>query len=65
MMEHLNPATHSHVVEKAPKVMLGEAAQWIFERGIPVVTHGCARTNGGEGKYIHKEKVGCALGSWN
>ncbi|KAF6225965.1 hypothetical protein HO173_012632 [Letharia columbiana] len=56
LMEHLDFATKSHIVEVAPSIQPREATQWIFEGGFPVVTHGCARTSCGQGDYIHKKK---------
>lgn len=56
-MEHVDAATSSHIVEEAPEILPAEATQWIFEGGVPFITHGCARTNVGEGEYIHKQKV--------
>ncbi len=60
-MERLDPATSSHIIKEAPEILPREATQWIFEGGIPVITHGCARTNGGEDIYLHKPKVGKRL----
>ena len=57
LMEHLDFATKSHIVEVAPSIQPREATQWIFQGGFPVVTHGCARTSCGQGDYIHKKKV--------
>lgn len=58
LMERLDPATNSHIVEEVPEILPGEATQWLFEGGVPVITHGCARTNVGRGEYIHNAKVG-------
>lgn len=56
-MEHVDTATSSQIFEEAPKTLPAEATQWIFEGGVPFITHGCARTNRGEGEYIHKQKA--------
>ena len=58
LMERLDPAAHSHILEETPNILPTEATQWIFEGGIPVITHGCKRTSGGEGEYEHKSYEG-------
>ena len=53
-MERLDPATHSHILEETPNIPPRDATQWISEGGVPVITHGCKSTSGGEGEYEHK-----------
>lgn len=56
-MERLDTTTNSHIVEEAPYIVPRDATQWIFEGGVPVITHGCVRLYDGQGGYIHKRKV--------
>ena len=56
-MDRLDPATASHIVEETPEILPAEATQWILEDSVPFITHRCARTNVGEGEYIHKQRV--------
>lgn len=55
-MEYLNYATKSHICVETSEIQPHQATQWIFEGGVPYVTHACSRTNAGEGEYYHKSK---------
>ena len=54
LIEHCDAATMSHICEEFDGVILaGEATEWEFDNGKPVITRGCARTSSGD----HKPKV--------